>query len=72
MMGTDFENYSQEWKELWKSEYVHTIAAFYNTAGGVMIVGRRDDGSIVGLSNPEKTLKSISDTISNKLPTRLM
>ena len=67
MMGTDFENYSQEWKELWKSEYVHTIAAFYNTAGGVMTVGRRDDGSIVGVNSPEKTLKSISDTISNKL-----
>lgn len=67
MIKTDFENYSQEWKELWKSEYVHTIAAFYNTAGGIMTVGRRDDGSIVGVKSPEKTLKSISDTISNKL-----
>ncbi len=67
MTETDFENYSQEWKELWKSEYVHTIAAFYNTAGGTMTIGRRDDGSIVGVEGPEKVLKSISDTISNKL-----
>lgn len=67
MTETDFENYSQEWKELWKSEYIHTIAAFYNTAGGTMTIGRRDDGSIVGVEGPEKVLKSISDTISNKL-----
>ncbi len=32
-----------------------------------MTIGRRDDGSIVGVEGPEKVLKSISDTISNKL-----
>ena len=32
-----------------------------------MSIGRKDDGSIVGVKSPKKTLKSISDTISNKL-----
>lgn len=52
---------------MWKNEHLHTIAAFHNTAGGVMIVGRQDDGTVVGVESPKKVLKTISDTISNKL-----
>ncbi len=67
MMGTDFEGHSEEWKEVWKNEHLHTVAAFHNTAGGVLIIGRRDDGTVVGVESPKKVLKTISDTISNKL-----
>lgn len=58
---------SPKWKELWKNECLHTVAAFYNTAGGIMTVGRKDDGTLVGVASTKKTLKSISDTITNKL-----
>ena len=57
----------EEWKEIWRSEYLRTISAFYNTAGGRFIVGRRDDGTFVGVQDVKGTLKSVSDSIQNVL-----
>ncbi|MBR7152559.1 MAG: putative DNA binding domain-containing protein [Candidatus Methanomethylophilaceae archaeon] len=61
------ENIDEEWKEVWKSEYLKTIAAFHNTIGGRFIVGRKDNGEYVGVSNPHDVLKTISDSIHNTL-----
>lgn len=63
----DIESNDIEWKEIWKSEYLRTIAAFYNTNGGRMIVGRNDHGVYVGVIDLKGVMKSISDTIRNKL-----
>lgn len=63
----DFENNQEEWKEKWDSSYLKAIAAFYNTDGGRMVVGRRNDGPFVGLVDPKDTAKKISDTVHNKL-----
>ena len=67
MSAVDLENNQEEWKEIWDNSYLKAIAAFYNTDGGRMIVGRRDDGVFVGLADPKDTAKKISDTIHNKL-----
>ncbi len=67
MSAVDLENNQEEWKEIWDSSYIKAIAAFYNTDGGRMIVGRSDDGMFVGLADPKDTAKKISDTIHNKL-----
>ena len=61
------EDIDEEWKEIWKSEYLKTISAFYNTEGGRFIVGRRDNGTFVGVRDVKGTLKSISDSIQNTL-----
>ncbi len=61
------EDIDEEWKELWKLEYLKTISAFYNTAGGRFVIGRRDDGTFVGIGDVKGTLKSISDSIQNVL-----
>ena len=61
------EDIDEEWKELWKPEYLKTISAFYNTAGGRFIIGRRDDGTFVGIRDVKGTLKSVSDSIQNVL-----
>lgn len=61
------EDIDEEWKEIWKSEYLKTISAFYNTAGGRFTVGRRDDGTFVGVQDVKGTLKSVSDSIQNVL-----
>ena len=63
----DMENTDTEWKETWAPKNLKTIAAFYNTEGGRMIIGRRDDGSYIGVDDVKGTLKEISDTIHNKL-----
>lgn len=67
MSDMGYENNQEEWKEIWDASYLKAIAAFYNTDGGRMIIGRRDDGEFVGLKDPKSDAKKISDTISNKL-----
>lgn len=61
------EDHDEEWKEIWKVEYLKTVSAFHNTEGGRFIIGRRDDGTFVGVKNIKGTLKSISDSIQNVL-----
>ena len=67
MVSVPLEDIDEEWKEIWRSEYLRTISAFYNTAGGRFIVGRRDDGTFVGVQDVKGTLKSVSDSIQNVL-----
>lgn len=62
----DIENLDMEWKESWSDKYLKTIAAFYNTKGGRMIIGRRDDGGYIGVRNVKGTVKTVSDSIRNK------
>ena len=63
----DIENLDMEWKESWSDKYLKTVAAFYNTKGGRMIVGRKDNGEYIGVQDVKGTTKSISDSIRNKL-----
>ncbi len=63
----DIENIDTEWKESWSDKYLKTVAAFYNTKGGRMVIGRRDDGEYIGLQDVKGLVKSISDSIHNKL-----
>ncbi len=61
------EDIAEEWKEVWKNEYLKTVSALYNSEGGRFIVGRRDDGTYVGVADVKDTLKVISDSIQNVL-----
>lgn len=67
MVSVPLEDIDEEWKEIWKSEHLKTISAFYNTAGGRFIIGRRDDGTFIGVQDVKSTLKSVSDSIQNVL-----
>ncbi len=61
------EDIDEEWKEVWKSEYLKTVNAFYNTVCGRLIVGRKDNGDYVGVQNADDALKTVSDSIQNVL-----
>ncbi len=63
----DIENIDTEWKESWASKYLKTIAAFFNTEGGRMIIGRRDDGTYVGVPDVKQETKVVADNIRDKL-----
>ena len=39
--------------ELWKFEMTRTIAALYNSGGGILRVGVEDDGTISGVRKPQ-------------------
>ena len=60
------ESQDEEWKEAWKDDYLDTICAFANGAnGGKLIIGKKDNGEIVGVRNAKKLLEEIPNTVKN-------
>ena len=50
-MLVSVENQTLEWKESWRDEYLKWISVFANSVGGIMEIGRRDDGKVIGIPN---------------------
>ena len=61
------ERQNVEWKRQWDDKFLRQICGFANSEGGVMKVGVEDDGTVVGVKDPKSDMKSITDTIANKL-----
>jgi len=61
------ETQNMERKESWNSEWLRTVCAFANTDGGVLIIGIRDKGEVIGVKDPHYIMKLIPDDIRNKL-----
>ena len=47
------EHQTIEWKELWKDEYLKWVCGYANanTYGGILYIGKDDNGNVVGISN---------------------
>jgi len=65
------ETQNLERKEAWSSEWLKIICAFANTDGGVLIIGIRDNGTVIGVKDPHYLLKLIPDDIGNKLDVKI-
>ncbi len=61
------ETQNTEFKETWKDDYMHTLSAFANTDGGVLIIGKNDKGETVGINNVKYLLENLPNKISQKL-----
>ena len=61
------ENQNIEWKEIWKDEYLKWICGFANSSGGKIIIGKNDNGEIVGVKNSKKLLEDIPNKIKDIL-----
>lgn len=53
------ENQSIEWKESWREEYLKWICGFANAQGGTIIIGKDDNGKVIGIDNAKKLLEDI-------------
>lgn len=53
------ENQYIEWKLIWKDDYLKWLCAFANTTGGLLYIGVRDDGEIVGVKNAAELVEMI-------------
>ena len=61
------ENHSIEWKESWHDDYLKWICGFANAQGGRLIIGKNDQGKVVGLANAEKLLEDLPNKIRDLL-----
>jgi ATP-dependent DNA helicase RecG len=48
-------------------QIMKTVVAFANTAGGTLIIGREDDGSVVGVEDPLMAEEKLSNAIADSI-----
>ena len=61
------ETQNVEWKASWRDEYLKWISGFANADGGMLVIGRNDDGVIVGVPDARKLLEDIPNTVRDVL-----
>lgn len=66
-MNTCNESESVEIKERYSDTITKEIVSFLNGEGGLLIIGIKDDGTIVGVDKIDETLRKISDIITSQI-----
>ena len=53
------EHQQLEWKEAWRDEHLKWVCAFANAEGGTLVIGRDDEGRVVGVPGARKLLEDL-------------
>lgn len=53
-----------ELKEKLNDNFIKVVDSFLNTINGVVYIGVKDDGEIVGVSDADKALREIADIVT--------
>ena len=61
------EKQNIEWKQSWDDKYLQWISGFANANGGVLYIGKNDNGDVIGVSNYKKLMDDLPNKISSKL-----
>jgi len=61
------EQQNIEWKASWRDEYLKWICGFANAKGGFLIIGKDDNGEIIGVEDYKKLMDEIPNKIQNHL-----
>ena len=61
------EHQTVEWKQSWRDEYLKWICGFANAQGGTLVIGKNDNGEVVGLTNAAKLLEDIPNKVRDIL-----
>ena len=61
------EDSSHEWKVEWNDRCVADVCAFHNTDGGMLIIGRRNDGTFIDVRNPSEIVETIQSTVRREI-----
>ena len=56
-----------EYKEYWRDEYLKWICGFANAQGGILYIGKRDDGSVCGVADSKKLMEDIPNKVRDAL-----
>ena len=61
------ESENIEWKQSWHDDYLKWVCGFANAVGGVIFIGKDDNGTVVGLPDYKTLLESIPNKIRNSM-----
>ncbi len=61
------EQQNIEYKSIWKDEYLKWICGFANAQGGTLVIGKDDNGNVVGVKNADKLLEDLPNKITTIL-----
>ncbi len=61
------ESQNIEWKESWRDEYLKWICGLANAKGGKIIIGKNDNGEIVGVAKAKRLMEDIPNKIQTQL-----
>ena len=59
------EQQNIEYKQSWHDDYLKWICGFANASGGVIYVGKDDDGKVVGISDYRKLMDEIPNKVKD-------
>lgn len=61
------EHQTIEWKETWQDEYLKWICGYANAYGGILYIGKDDNGNVVGISNSRQLLEKLPNKITDMM-----
>jgi len=61
------EHQAIDWKQKWDDEFLKWLCGFANAKGGVLEIGKDDNGNVVELSNIKKLLEDLPNKIRQAL-----
>src|SRR5690606_7875913 len=61
------EQQNIEYKQNWHEEYLKWVCGFANAQGGVIYIGKKDNGNVVGLEDYKKLMDDIPNKIRNAI-----
>ncbi len=61
------EQQNIEWKQSWHDDYLKWICGFANASGGVIYIGKDDDGNVVHLQDYRKLMEDIPNKSRNTM-----
>jgi len=61
------ESQNTEFKSSWHDDYLKWICGFANAIGGMIYIGKDDNGKIVGLSDSAKLMEDLPNKIRNAM-----
>ena len=61
------EHQSIEWKESWRDEYLKWISGFANASGGILVIGKNNQGIPVGVKDSKKLLEELPNKVRDVL-----
>lgn len=67
-----FENFDTEYKEIYAPEVKKDIIAFANTDGGTLYIGIKNDGTIVGVDNPDMVMLQVASSLKDSVKPDIM